>query len=42
MDEIAGNMFDRNVANGRPDFVFPLPLNLIALIISYVGTKKGS
>ena len=34
-----GNMFDRAVPQGRQEGVvtaFPLPLNLIALIISYV------
>ena len=33
-----GHMFDRNVSSNKHESasVFPLPLNLIALIISYV------
>ena len=36
---ISGNMFDRQVPTTRIDSVFPLPLNLIALIISYVRAQ---
>ena len=38
---MGGNMFDRNVRSNKLDAggaIMPLPLNLIALIISYVGT----
>lgn len=37
---MGGNMFDRNVRTNKLDTggaIMPLPLNLIALIISYVG-----
>lgn len=36
---VAGNLFDRTVLDGQDEksaFFLPLPLNLIALIISYV------
>lgn len=38
---MGGNMFDRNVRTNKLDTggaIMPLPLNLIALIISYVGS----
>ena len=38
---MSGNMFDRNVRTNKLDAggaIMPLPLNLIALIISYVGS----
>ena len=37
---MGGNMFDRNVRTNKLDTggaIMPLPLNLIALIISYVS-----
>ena len=39
---MGGNMFDRNVRTNKLDTggaIMPLPLNLIALIISYVGAQ---